>query len=95
MTESKEWNLWVSVSECEWSKNKKKSMNDEWSLNEQYVNDKHLGTICAFFVKWIICILWLTMSPPLLIPTNLKFKPIFPILNVEVQAQPNQMLHNL
>jgi hypothetical protein len=28
------------------------------------------------------------MSPPLLIPTNLKFKPIFHILNVEAQAQP-------
>jgi hypothetical protein len=28
------------------------------------------------------------MSPPLLVPTNLKFRPIFPILNVEAQAHP-------
>jgi hypothetical protein len=85
MNESKEW----FVSECEeWFKNKKKSMNNEWSLNEQYVNDKHLKIICAFFVRLIICILWVTMSPPLLVPTNLKFTPIFPSLNVEAQAHP-------
>jgi hypothetical protein len=46
MNESKE----SFVSECEeWSTKKKESMNDEWSLNEQYVNDEHLGTICEFF----------------------------------------------
>ncbi len=28
------------------------------------------------------------MFPPLLIPTNLKFTPIFPSLNVEAQAHP-------
>jgi hypothetical protein len=67
INESEEW----FMSECEeWFENKKQFMNNEWSLNEQYVSDEHLRTICAFFVKLIICILWMTMSFPLLIPAN-------------------------
>jgi hypothetical protein len=37
----------------------------------------------------------MTMSPPLLVPTNLKFKPIFPILNVEAQVHPKSNVSQL
>ncbi len=92
MNESKEW--FVSESE-EWSKNKNQFMNDEWSLNEQYVSDEHLGTICAFFVTLIICIMWMTISPPLLVPTNLNLDPSSLFLMLKLKLILNQMFHNL
>jgi hypothetical protein len=56
--------------------------------DEQSVNDEHLGTICAFSIKFIMCVPWVTTNLPLSVPTNFKFKPIFLILNVEAQAHP-------
>jgi len=69
-------------------KSKEQSMNEEW-----YANDKHLGTICEFFVRLILCISWVTMFPSWLVPTNFKFRPIFPTeVQVHLESNASQLV---
>jgi hypothetical protein len=83
---------WKQGMICEWVwgaiKSKEKSMSEEW-----YMNDKHLWTICAFFVRLILCISWMTMFPLWLVPTNFKFRPIFPIeVQVHLESNASQLV---
>jgi hypothetical protein len=96
---------WEQKTICEWKqgmiwewvwgtiKSKEQSMSEERYVNEWYVNDKHLGTICAYFVRLILCILWVTMFPSWLVPTNFKFRPIFPTeVQVHLESNASQLV---
>ncbi len=74
MSENKKWSI---------SENEKQSMKNEW-----FENDQHLGKNCTFSIKLILCIPWVTTFPPLSVPTNLEFKSIFLVFNVEAQVHP-------
>jgi hypothetical protein len=80
---------WFVIKSEEWSMNE----SEEWSMSEeqfvndkQFVNEKHLGVICAFSIRLIMFISWVIMFLHLLVPTNFKFKPIFLVFYVEVHA---------
>lgn len=56
MSENEKWSV---------NENEEQSMSDKWSMNDEY-----LETICAYSIKLILCIPWVTTFLPLSIPTK-------------------------